>query len=55
LPFAISDSSGLLARKELQGAFEALQKESVANGNDKMTMDEIDDMISECRRKKDFF
>jgi hypothetical protein len=55
LPVVISDSSGLLGRKELQGAFEALKKESVANGNDKMTMDEIDDMISECRRKKDFF
>jgi hypothetical protein len=50
LPFVVTDNSCARARKELQEAFEALQKEAVANGNDKMTMDEIDAMISECRR-----
>ena len=37
------------SRKEIQEAFEALQKESVANGTDKMTMDEINAIIAEVR------
>jgi DNA-damage-inducible protein J len=52
LPFIISDNSSMQARKELGEAFESLQKESIANGNDKMTMDEINAMITKCRQEK---
>jgi len=53
LPFAISDiDSKKQARMELQEAFEDLQQESVANGNDKMTLDDINAIISECRQEK---
>ena len=53
LPFAVSDvDSRRQARIELQEAFEDLQKESVANGNDKMTMDDINALITECRQEK---
>ena len=53
LPFTVSDiDSRKQARFELQEAFEDLQKESVANGNDKMTMDDINALIAECRREK---
>ena len=53
LPFAVSDlDSRKQARLELQEAFEDLQKESVANGNDKMTMDDINALIAECRQEK---
>ena len=53
LPFAVSDiSPNVQARKELQEAFEELQRESAANGNDEMTMDEINAIISECRQEK---
>ena len=53
LPFTVSDiDSRKQARFELQEAFEDLQKESVANGNDKMTMDDINALIAECRRGK---
>lgn len=48
LPFAVSDIN---SRKEFQEAFEALQNESIANGNDKMTMDDINAIISECRQE----
>jgi DNA-damage-inducible protein J len=54
LPFIVSDNSSMQARQEIQQAFEALQKESVANGNDKMSMDEINSIISECRQEKGF-
>ena len=40
------------ARLELQEAFEDLQKESIANGNDKMTLDDINALIAECRQEK---
>ena len=53
LPFAVSDiDSKKQARMELQEAFEDLQQESVANGNDKMTLDDINAIISECRQEK---
>ena len=53
LPFAVSDlDSRKQARLELQEAFEDLQKESVVNGNDKMTMDDINTLIAECRQEK---
>ena len=53
LPFAVSDiDTRKQARAELQEAFEDLQKESAANGNDKMTMDDINALIAECRQEK---
>jgi len=53
LPFAVSDiDSRKQARLELLEAFEDLQKESVVNGNDKMTMDDINALIAECRQEK---
>ena len=53
LPFTVSDiDTRKQARLELQEAFEDLQKESLANGNDKMTMDDINALIAECRQEK---
>ena len=53
LPFAISDIDlRKQERLELQEAFEDLQKESVANGNEKMTLDDINALIAECRQKQ---
>jgi len=39
-------------RMKLGEAFEAMQKQSIINGTDKMTMDEINDIIAECRREE---
>jgi len=36
----------------MQEAFEDLQNESIANGNDNMTIDEINAIISLCRQEK---
>ena len=53
LPFAVTDiEPQSKARKELQEAFRAAQIQSVINGTDKMTMEEIDAEIAECRREK---
>jgi len=53
LPFAVSDiDSRKQARLDLQEAFEDLQKESAANGYDKMTMDDINSLVAECRQRK---
>ena len=53
LPFAVSDIDlKRQARMELQEAFRAAQEESVKNGTDDMTMDEIDEIIAEVRREK---
>lgn len=53
LPFAVSDiDARKQARLELKETFEKLQKESVDNGNDKMTMDDINTIIAECRLEK---
>jgi addiction module RelB/DinJ family antitoxin len=38
------------ARVRLGEAFDAMQKQSTINGTDKMTMEEIDEIIAECRR-----
>ncbi len=40
------------ARTKLGEAFEAMQKQSVLNGTDDMTMDEINSMIAECKREE---
>ena len=39
------------ARKEFGEAIKAAQEQSVINGTDKMTMDEIDSIIAECRKE----
>jgi len=39
------------ARKEFGEAIKAAQEQSVINGTDKMTMDEIDNIIAECRKE----
>jgi len=38
--------------EELKRAFEAVLEESIANGTDKMTMDEINEIIADVRREK---
>ena len=49
IPAAVID---IEARKELQEAFRAMQKDSVTNGTDKMTMEEIDAEIAAYRQEK---
>ncbi len=49
IPFAL-EVVEKSARTRLGEAFEAIQKQSVLNGTDNITMDEINDIISECRR-----
>ena len=52
LPFAVSDiDTRKQARKEFLETIEAMQAQSVINGTDKITMDEIDDIISEVRQE----
>jgi len=53
LPFAVTDlESRRQAGKELYDAFRAMQEQSVINGTDKMTMEEIDEIIAESRRER---
>jgi len=53
LPFIVTDiDSQSQARKELGEAFRAAQEQSVMNGTDKMTMEEIDEIIAESRRER---
>jgi DNA-damage-inducible protein J len=53
LPFIVTDiETQNQARQELQKAFNAAQKQSVVNGTDKMTMDEIDAEIAAYRKEK---
>ena len=48
LPFAVSDlDSRNQAGKEFLETIEAMQAQSVINGTDKITMDEIDDIITD--------
>ena len=52
LPFAVSDiDTRKQARKEFLETIEAMQAQSVINGTDKITMDEIDDIITEVRQE----
>jgi len=39
------------ARRELGEALRAIQEDSIINGTDKITMDEINDIITETRRE----
>ena len=57
IPFEISLNRpttviNIEARKELQEAFRAMQKDSVTNGTDNMTMEEIDAEIAAYRQEK---
>jgi DNA-damage-inducible protein J len=53
LPFIVTDSETQnQARQELQKVFSAAQKQSVINGTDNMTMEEIDAEIAAYRREK---
>ncbi|MDR1320509.1 MAG: type II toxin-antitoxin system RelB/DinJ family antitoxin [Gracilibacteraceae bacterium] len=53
LPFIVTDvETQNRTRQELQKAFSAAQKQSVVNGTDKMTMEEIDAEIAAYRREK---
>ena len=52
LPFAVSDiDTRKQARKEFLENIEAMQAQSVINGTDKITMNEIDDIITEVRNE----
>jgi len=50
LPFTITDV-GSPARKAFGEAFKAAQEQSVINGTDNITLDEINSIIAECRKK----
>jgi len=56
IPFEISlnrpPANDMDARKELWEAFRAIQEDSVRNGTDSMTMEEIDAEIAGYRREK---
>ncbi|MDR1330410.1 MAG: type II toxin-antitoxin system RelB/DinJ family antitoxin [Oscillospiraceae bacterium] len=53
LPFIVTDvETQNQARQELKKAFNAAQEQSVINGTDKMTMEEIDAEIAGYRREK---
>ena len=53
LPFVVTDSDTQKkeARKRFKETFEKAQQESFLNGTDNMTMDEINNIIAECRRE----
>jgi DNA-damage-inducible protein J len=53
LPFSVTDiESQDQARRELREVFKASQEQSVMNGTDKMSMEEIDAEIAACRRDR---
>jgi len=52
IPFYIKTDNSFLERKALKEAFRAIQEQSVINGTDKITMEEIDAEIAAYRRKK---
>jgi DNA-damage-inducible protein J len=53
LPFTVTDADPQKqARKSLGEAFRAMQEQSVKNGTDNMTMEEIDAEIAAYRREK---
>ena len=54
LPFPVTAAELDLqkqARKELKEVFKAMQEQSIINGTDNMTLDEINDIINECRKE----
>jgi DNA-damage-inducible protein J len=52
IPFNLTVNEQDNEKMTLREAFEALQEESVINGTDKMTMEEIDAEIAAYRREK---
>ena len=55
LPFSVTDiehQKQIQARKKFGEALKAIQDESVRNGTDKMTLDEINAIIAEVRQEK---
>ena len=50
IPFYIRATSPALGRDTLRGAFESAQRQSVINGTDSMTMEEIDAEIAAYRQ-----
>jgi len=50
-PLAAEADSQLQARRELGEAFKSIQEDSVKNGTDKMTLEEINEIIAEVRRE----
>ena len=52
LPFTVTDiDSQMQAKKKFKEIFEKAQQESIINGTDEITMDEINDIIAECRQE----
>jgi DNA-damage-inducible protein J len=51
IPFAL-EVVEKTPQMRLGEAFEAMQKQSVLNGTDSITMDEINDIIAACRREE---
>ena len=52
IPFHIKATSPISVRAALRTAFRDAQAQSVLNGTDDMTMEEIDEIIAEVRREK---
>ena len=52
IPFRIYIDSDRAVAFRAKEAIKAMQEQSVANGIDKMSMDEIDEIISKTRREK---
>jgi DNA-damage-inducible protein J len=52
IPFYIKANSSVQGRKALEEAFKTAQEQSVINGTDKMTLDEINAEIATYRREK---
>jgi len=53
LPFPVTDAeTKRQTRQEFCDAIKAAQEQSVINGTDKMTMEEIDEIIAESRRER---
>jgi len=50
LPFVVTDiDSQKQSRNELSEVIKAIQEQSVVNGTDSMSLDEINSIITECR------
>ena len=52
IPFYIKADNSLLERKALKEVFRTIQEQSVINGTDKITMEEINAEIAAYRREK---
>jgi len=55
IPFlvtAIDINPQMQARRELKETFKAMQEQSITNGTDNLTLEEINDIINECRQEE---